>query len=328
MISFLLCLAIINLTSSLSFIIKPISNNVAHVLSKSYLNCISSYKHDPSISSITALSSSSSTNYVNSISESAEIEHIKEKDTIINHENRKQIEREVNDMSREYKMKCVESLDIEPLLDIISQFCVTKRGRDALLSIVKKNSNVKSSFLFKNGNSRNARFYSDAILSSNNRNFVSDTGMKLATSVEDARYEYELVQEAIDILKISSQQVEEEATSTYGSSSWPWDVISQIDNNDNIEDDDYDEWLQITNPGDIKLQHALEAEQIVKKIIETYNWCMNIQLLHPKLSNIILNDNNGIFAENIKVLEKLYDDISDRVQIMQVPSFTSGSTKV
>jgi hypothetical protein len=214
------------------------------------------------------------------------------------------------------------TLDLIPLLDCIASYAHTKRGRDAMRSLIVSNDNKapSSRSLLQIGGRRRGggarrvdRYYYTA--SSGGSRLIHQQQQQqqqrimsiidIATSADMATNEYKLIHEAMDILLYSSLS----SSSSSGSnscSSIPKGIViplppmfnlnsdNDMDDDDNDDDDDWIETcLHPTTTEDvyesITYHNILQAEQIVKLLLDTYTWGTmidEVQWYTPGLANL------------------------------------------
>lgn len=250
--------------------------------------------------------------------------------------------------------RLVDSLDLPLLIEGVARHTSTRRGRDALLSLVGMGSG--DSFVgggvsradIGSRRQRQLRRY-DSFDGSSSLDIPGivpavDVASEhqqithIARSAVEARKEYELLREAMLVLRSDSktkmtppfsnrveesrnheggntpvEQFEEKASilpPIYGFSASPWD-LSEVSSDD-------DEWLDAALSGyasTLDLESILQAEQVVKKLLETRSWAdlPTVKEQVPGLSQI------GHEIENT-LLGELYSALMGAVEIVRTRS--------
>eukprot|EP00548_Thalassiothrix_antarctica_P020823 CAMPEP_0194196114 /NCGR_PEP_ID=MMETSP0154-20130528/76495_1 /TAXON_ID=1049557 /ORGANISM="Thalassiothrix antarctica, Strain L6-D1" /LENGTH=873 /DNA_ID=CAMNT_0038920691 /DNA_START=133 /DNA_END=2755 /DNA_ORIENTATION=- len=182
----------------------------------------------------------------------------------------------------------VNSLDLLPLIYGVSNHAGTRRGRQALLSLVGENTEHQQDFLKVSSRdiSRRKRVSKDFSSSNKQHNRHSDL-IKVSSSVEEAQDEYELVRQASLAIDETTSNKDLTYPPLYGAKSSPDDIMENIDT-------DYDEWLWL-DTDQLNLEHVLHAEQVILTLIRVREWATLkvVSASLPKLSAIgakILHD--------------------------------------
>ena len=167
----------------------------------------------------------------------------------------------------------IESLDLVPLLQGVADHAGTKRGRQALLSLVKGDAQQQSSMLLPEMSSRRRRVTNHRLFMGTSQNAAVSSKrhselVTVAQSAEAARREYELVEEAMLTLdRYEGLQY----PPLYGSDSSPMDFQNQPDTDD-------DDWLWLSGGAAddddqrLTLEHVLQAEQVMKTLMKIQDW--------------------------------------------------------
>ena len=221
----------------------------------------------------------------------------------------------------------VKDLDLVPLMQAVASHAGTKLGRDSILSLVNvydddiatsgstlsasSHSSLKRSrlYMMSNGTFRQPKLGNSTRTQSSYR-FQKNAKqvINIAQTADDANKEWDLIREAMNIL----QEVKEGSATTYppiyAKDSSPWDVDLEVTSDD-------DDWLYsilIGSQDSLSLENILQAEQIVKRILNTHEWAHKDDLIaaYPGLAEI----GADIMADN---LSNLYEDISDAVIIVE-----------
>jgi len=229
--------------------------------------------------------------------------------------------------------KLIHSLDLIPLMEAVAKHAGTRRGREALLSIIMEDDvkrQQQNPGLAFNGNA-----------SSRRKNMIASMGKSLSRTTEDsdrkalsiasifkvaqteveAKDEWKVVSEAMAILeaekegKIGSADDGVQHLSQvpippiYAATSSPWDVNYRVDTDD-------DEWLTQALGGNgyvLELENILQAEQITLKIIKMHAWATEggvAKSLAPSLAGIGSNI-------DFEVLKRLHREIEGSVDIIR-----------
>ncbi|KAL7473930.1 hypothetical protein ACHAXS_014302 [Conticribra weissflogii] len=206
----------------------------------------------------------------------------------------------------------VSTLDLDPLITHVATFACTKRGKEAILSLTRLPSTSSSSSLSlfaKNRKNRRSAWFSDNERSLQKySNIRMQTGIDgdvlsvlapIAKSASDATADYELVCQAMQILQ--SQQLRDKLPlpPMFRLRSRTVDLATPTATMaSGGADSDDDEWIDICiNPlplgvdifEEIDLESILQAEQVVKLLLDTYQWALDpaIQNNSPGLVDVI-----------------------------------------
>jgi hypothetical protein len=223
--------------------------------------------------------------------------------------------------------KFVEDLDLAPVMQAVARHAGTKLGRDSILSLINiyddnvvmgesslsgsSHSSLKKSRLsmMTNGAFRRPRLGNSTWTQSSYR-FQKNAKqvINIAQTADDARGEWKLIQEAMDILEAVKEGSSTTYPPIYAKDSSPWDV-------DLVVGSDDDEWLCSVLTGkqaSLTLENVLQAEQIVKRMLNVHEWAHKDNLIAscPGLAKV----GGDIMADN---LSKLHEDISDAVVIVE-----------
>ena len=242
--------------------------------------------------------------------------------------------------------RLVNTLDLAPLMNHVASYACTKRGKDAIIDLVYTPSPTVFSILDEggrrpslfgnNGNKRKRDWYGGG---SNSQRLKHDKyatyhpPISVAQTAEEAILEYDLVREAMEILQ-SQQSTKDGST--------PMSLPPMFQLYDGVSssgiDSDDDEWIELClnplPPGmdvyqEIDLQTILQAEQVVKLLIETYEWTLSdtIKWNAPGLVNVVqqmgytdedageidVANNEG----NIGTLLDLYNTLKGAIEIVR-----------
>lgn len=212
----------------------------------------------------------------------------------------------------------IDALDLVPLLNGVACHAGTHRGHQALLSLVKKDQVAVTHQLLGRTNddqsfSRRQRVEGKLFQKRNPRSQERPPLVHIAKSVEEARQQYELVEAAM--LALSDNTWNLTYPPIYGRESNPLDTST-------IERSDNDEWLLF--PAESwSLEHILEAEQVMRTLIDTKNWANRdeTKLWLMGLSQI------GTLIDPEGVLPGILDEITGQVEIVRVRTLSTSSSK-
>jgi hypothetical protein len=221
----------------------------------------------------------------------------------------------------------IRSLDLVPLMYGVAGHAGTRRGYQAILSLVKKDQETMNNNLLSNSlgalsrRKRAALATTDTSISQmsnqRSRHRKDRSRIKLtpiATSAEEARLEYELVEEAT--LALDDKQYNLAFPPLYGAESSPWDTST-------IADTDNDEWLSLAADA-WSLEHIIQAEQVIDTLINVKDWATledTTKTWMPRLSQI------GLVVDEGGLLPSVLNDISGTVEIIRVRSLTDPTGK-
>ena len=243
--------------------------------------------------------------------------------TSLGEANTGQPEREVqgeDSLSSHIPEKIAKSLDLPPLIEAIAKYTATKRGHDALLSILQENyrklpkqrielrnlpkrNSVATSALFGTTPSRSPRydyFYQDWY-----RNRDTNHIMKLSQSSSETQFEWALVQEAMSIIAAQKRGLHT-LPPIYAANTTP------LDGGSNNVDTDDDEWLidilSMQKNDSIELEDILKADQVLNRIVKTHSWASHNETksLAPTISNLF---NDVDMAPLIKVHQEIKNTV-------------------
>jgi len=211
----------------------------------------------------------------------------------------------------------IESLDLSPLMRIVSLHAGTRRGRQAFLALTGDDYNEKStaSILKEKTaqtimSARSRRAMGEQAVFKKRSDGFKETASKfsiaIATNAVEANQEFHLVAQAIELLKPESNL---SFPPLYGVSSSPFDTGT-------IAETDYDSFMRLL-PEEATLEQIIHAEKVIETIRNVKNWGKLdiVQQKAPQLAEM---------ADSIdyKVLAPLYDDIAETVVIKRVRTLT------
>jgi hypothetical protein len=237
----------------------------------------------------------------------------------------------------------VSKLDIDPLLRHVSTYACTKRGKDAILSLLPtSSSSALEQYLNKKGNkpslfgrSQQSRrgWYQNGELTRSSTAGKATITFPIAQSANEATFEYELVRQAMELLRSQSSHTNK----------IPLPPMFQFRNVDSISyDSDDDEWLYLClHPlpvgadimEEINLYMIFQAEQVTKMLLHTFEWAMDERLSDcaSLLSDVIVKpmlqsngENNETQQEQIgnpesvvSSLYQLHDSLNGAIEIVR-----------
>jgi DNA mismatch repair protein MutS2 len=226
-----------------------------------------------------------------------------------------------NNPDASFSESLVESLDLIPLLQKVAAHCGTRRGRQALLSLVDQDDDSYSS-----KQSFRTTLQLQLVSSKKRRVVMEQSKSKRAagtgtpfrvfpcTSASQARAEYDLIDQATLALQGMGGHNTNSNTLTnttltfpplYSADSNPWDTHT-------IPTTDDDDWLSLPIE-EWTLEHILQAELVTKMLTNVLDWAEQdeIQTWMPLLSDI------GRRMDR-EVLEAVQEEISGAVQVARV----------
>ena len=246
----------------------------------------------------------------------------------------------------------IPTLDLAPLMTHVASYACTKRGRNAIIDLAAMPTSSSSDVLSILSNSRSRdNGQKPTLFANNQRQRRQDwydksrqawrqdryshslfPPMSVAQSAEDATSEYELVSQAMGILK--SQGLLESDDLPIILPLPPMFNLNDGVSSTEIDSDD-DEWIDLClanlPPGmdlyeEIDLETILKAEQVVKLLLETYEWAMSdrIQQYAPGLVDVVRRmelfggetDCSSVEG-NVSSLLELYQTLKGSVEIVR-----------
>lgn len=205
------------------------------------------------------------------------------------------------------------SLDLVPFLKHLKSYACTKRGEQSILALIpatpsREEEGRKLSLFGSNRSSRRKRQFG-ANSYSNSESKFDDTlhhAFPVAASVEDAVQEYRLVEEAMDMLDCQNDFEKK--------SSLP--PMFNLINGDTGSDED--EWIGLCMNNrldvyqEIDLETILQAECLVKLLLDTYNWASidGVKTSYPGLVAVVVE-----MSTCIEYISNLYNTIAGTVEI-------------
>lgn len=165
--------------------------------------------------------------------------------------------------------RLVQSLDLAPVIRALSSHAGTRRGREAILGLISEERDAERPTIVSESeehvSSKRQRVIRETLAKSNRETELSLARQSLApvaTSVEQARKEYELMEQATLALEGSSNGLT--VPPLYGAASSPMDT-------DTVADTDHDEWLKLSLE-DWTLEHILQADQVIQTLLRVHEW--------------------------------------------------------
>ena len=227
-------------------------------------------------------------------------------------------------------------MDMNSILrKVIAPYAGTKRGREALLSVVETENEEEE--VNRNNIVHHLRTWSNQNRGNKGQSFRSarqqrvleqDAGrgwdglssytpktsysIPVASTLDEARKEYDLVSQAVMILDDNSGDVTLPVPPFYGADSGPFDTNRQ-------EDTDDDEWLAIP-VSEWTLQDILKADQVVQMLLRVYEWATleETETWTPFLAHIGSTINSTQLAE-------LSEEIHGTVEIVRAKTVMDPS---
>ncbi len=259
----------------------------------------------------------------------------------------------------------VHALDLVPLMNHLATFACTRRGKEAILDLVTMPTTTSpiSSFLQRSNSGRRIAVFGYNQKRERRKDWLDGNRIgrrhsripptpiiSLAQSAEDAIFEYQLIDDAMKILK--SQQ------SSNNIIPLPpmfdlYDGVSSA----NVVDSDDDEWVHLClGPipqgvdiyQEIDLQTILQAEQVIKLLLMTYEWATGYDVpigLVNVVRQMECNDedeykerndimdvdsspSNNSYGGNINNLAQLYGTLKGTVEIVRAgPSLSDPNNR-
>lgn len=173
-------------------------------------------------------------------------------------------------------------LDLIPLLRGISDHAGTRRGRQALLALVGQDSDYQMK-ISTNIPARRRRVMQQYNTKRNDAHRRHSEIMSVATSLEAARMEYNLVEEAMLALD-DDPQCDEAAELIFPPM---YAVGSSPDDTSTSPDTDDDDWMWLPLD-ELSLEHVLQAEQVLITLLQVKQWAQrkDVSTWLPGLSAI------------------------------------------
>ncbi len=224
-----------------------------------------------------------------------------------------------SDMDDDYTFpdNVIDALDLVPLLQGVGRHTGTRRGHQALLSLVKEDQVTVTRKLLgqTKAPSSSRRWRAEGTIRYQKQQPKSKRPplVPIAKSSEEARQEYQLVEAAT--LALSENVWNLTYPPFYGTESNPGDTST-------IEETDNDEWLML--PADAwSLEHILQAEQVIDTLLQTQRWANReeMQTWMPELSKI------GAMIDPESILPSILEEIAGRVEIVRVRTLLDSSAK-
>lgn len=213
----------------------------------------------------------------------------------------------------------VQSLDLAPVIRELSKHAGTRRGREAVLGLIGEERNAQRPSVVSEStdyvSSKRQRVTRNAQAKTKhdtNLSLARASIAPIAASPEQARMEYELVEQATLALEGKNGVT---VPPLYGATASPMDT-------ETIADTDDDEWL-VLSVDDWTLEHVLQADQVVQTLLRVHEWGSSTEThtWTPGLSEI---------AQAIPEtsLRAIYQEIQGVVEIVTKQSFISSQPMV
>ena len=288
---------------TVAFTISLSSKNHVFLLPRLHLLCQKRSKYFHHTRTSTTTSVNSFTAKIENSSEDNDNNNNNADDDATNiNERNKEAKNQSRSMMTSISEKLNQALDIRPILEGVARYTGTKRGHDAILSLLEDDDPISSkefstSRSIYNTPKRKATISSIVPNTKNTKNTIKATRqnhdnnnyryiIKISQSIHECRHEWKLIQEAMNILKQTKCiQNDIALPPIYPQDSSLWNT------NDKVDTDD-DEWLEEIiygrgwNTNDLELENILQADQLVNRILKTYEWCKVVKDFAPMISKI------------------------------------------
>lgn len=205
----------------------------------------------------------------------------------------------------------IRSLDLEPLIHLVAAHTATRRGYEAMLSLLDDRSHRNKSpnaFRADNVSSRQRRasrssFNSNPAMRRANGNRKASMLLSIAQSSSESREAYESVEQAT--LAFHENDHDLNVPPFYAKDSGPMDTTTRP-----VTDDD--EWLDLS-PEEWTLESILQAEQVIGTLIKVRNWASSskYEMWMPTLAAI------GQGVDPNKELDAIHTEIGDAIKIQR-----------
>lgn len=227
----------------------------------------------------------------------------------------------------------VAKLDLDPLLRHVSSYACTKRGKDAILSVLPTpassaldlylNKSGKPS-LFGNKSKRREWYQNNEGTTRLNCKIATLSAFTIAQSASEAMHEYNLVNQAMEVLRSQNSLNRIPLP--------PMFDLRGSDSTNYTPDTDDDEWIGIClNPSpmetdiveEIDLYMILQAEQVTKMLLNMYEWALNEEVSRsvPSLSDTIVKtmqqDIGDCKNTIVSSLSELYTHLRGAIEIVK-----------
>ncbi|KAL7491333.1 hypothetical protein ACHAWT_001682 [Skeletonema menzelii] len=219
------------------------------------------------------------------------------------------------------------ALDLAPFLKHLKSYACTKRGEQSILALIPTTPSLreerwKSSLLFgSNRSSRRKQQFAASSRSNSQSTKIDDTLHKafpIASSAADAIQEYKLVDEAMGILNCQND---------FEKKCMLPPMFNLIDGDTGSDED---EWISLCIMNsrldayqEIDLETILQAECLVKLLLDTYNWTSidGVKSSYPGLVSVVTE-----MSTCVEYLSILYNTIASSVEITRPKaSLTDGN---
>lgn len=264
-----------------------------------------------------------------------------------------------NELNDRFPDDLIAALDLAPVIDMVAAYCGTYRGQQALYRVVGQDDATKSlrtidkRGILEQSTSRKRQIY-DSVISTSNGHVPEDNDAALfvnensrsttyatelstsdirispiASSANEARDMYRLVFEAARYLDgggTSSSNRNFPPIYPIDATNGPFDLASRK-SKVNSDDDDF---LQFTTAKDDRwtLEHVMQADQVIAKLISLYDWSVRSDDDHETASIIktlsIGSSNANNDGIDINRLTKVWSSIHDTVEIVRVRTLTDA----
>lgn len=216
------------------------------------------------------------------------------------------------------------ALDLAPFINHLKSYACTKRGEQSIVALIPATSSLEE----RRRDGRKASLFGSNRSSQRNHRFVATSRstaqsticdelhqvLPVATSVENAIQEYSLVGEAMDILHCQNDSAEEKVILP---------PMFQLIDGDTESDED--EWVELCMNNrldayqEIDLETILQAECLVKLLLDTYNWSsVDGADSYPGLVGVVTE-----MSTCVEHLSNLYSTLASAVEIKRTKASLS-----
>jgi hypothetical protein len=205
------------------------------------------------------------------------------------------------------------ALDLAPFLNHLKSYACTKRGEQSILALIpteRREGRGPSLFGSMNRSSQRKQRFSAISRSTASTKFddILHHALPVATSAADAVQEYRLVGEAMDMLNCQNDSSGKKVVKLPP-------MFQLFDGN---TESDEDEWVEICMNSrldayqEIDLETILQAECLVKLLLDTYNWSSmdGVESSYPGLVGVVTE-----MSACVEYLYSLYITLESAVEI-------------
>ena len=204
----------------------------------------------------------------------------------------------------------VSKLDLQPLVEHVAGYSRFKRGKESLLSLVNDSedntSGRRKAGLFPGQAAKRRRqdWFDRQRLVWKRKRGRDGPAVHVAKSADEAISEFNLVRQAMDVLSVQKNSP----------------PLFRLNNGEPSEvESDEDEWVDLCTsdlpPGmdlfqEIDLQTVLQAEQVIKLVMDTIAWADELRESAPELADVMLRLGRPVPCDD--QTEKVEDDEDER----------------